>query len=183
MMTTATVQETGQVWIGCLHCYNSGALVGDWYEAIEADTVTLAEVHRGSGRGYAMCEELWCLDHEHLPVSGEMSPLDAAAWARKLEEVDEHLRAALCAWVRSGAYIAEGTGNLPCIGDFEERYCGEWDSFDEYAQQLGEDIGLLDGATEVVARYFNWESWSRDLAFDYTVQDAPGGGVFVFQSH
>lgn len=183
MMTTETAQETPAVWIGCLGCYNAGALVGDWYEAIDADTVTLADVHRGSGRSYALCEELWCLDHEGLPVSGEMSPLDAAAWAQRLEEIDEHLRPALYAWVRSGNYIAEGTGDLPCIGDFVDRFSGEWDSFDEYAQQLAEDIGLLDGVAEEIARYFDWEAWTRDLAFDYTVEDAPGGGVFVFQSH
>lgn len=181
-MFTTTQQETPAVWIGCLHCYNSGDLVGDWFEALTADEVTLADVHRGSGRGDAGCEELWVMDHENLPVSGEMSPMDAAAWAERLDEVGDHLRPALCAWVRSGDYIAEGTGDLPVISDFEDQFCGEWDNFDEYAQQLAEDIRLLDGVPEEVARYFSWDAWSRDLAFDYTTEPAPCGGVFVFRS-
>lgn len=183
-MTTATTttDETPRVWIGCLHCYNAGALVGHWFDAIEADEVTLADVHRGSGRGSASCEELWCLDHENIPVSAEMGPVEAAKWGRLLTSVDEHLRGALCAWVTSGSYVAEGSGDLPSLSDFEERYCGEFDSFREYAEQLADDIGLLDGVPDEVARYFHWDAWTRDLAFDHTTADAPGGGTYVFRS-
>ena len=34
---------------------------------------------------------------------------------------------------------------------------------------------------EAIARYFDWDSWTRDLAFDYTTYDNPEGGVFVFR--
>jgi antirestriction protein len=40
----------------------------------------------------------------------------------------------------------------------------------------------LSGVPDDVARYFDWAAWTRDLAFDYTVEDAPGGGVFVFRN-
>ena len=119
------------------------------------------------------------------------------AWVGCLSEVDDSLRPALCAWVESGDYVAEGTGDLPSISDFEERYCGawenrycghweerycgHWDSFREYADQLADDIGLLDGVPEEIARYFDWQAWSRDLAFDYSTYDDPKGGVFVFR--
>lgn len=33
-----------------MHCYNSGKLVGEWFNAIDADEATLADVHRGAGR-------------------------------------------------------------------------------------------------------------------------------------
>ena len=100
------------------------------------------------------------------------------AW---FDEVDEHLRPALCAWVESGDYVAEGTGDLPSISDFVERYQGHWDTFAEYAEQLADDIGLLAGVPEEIARYFDWRAWSRDLAFDYSTYDDPEGGVFVFR--
>ena len=103
------------------------------------------------------------------------------AWGQCLAEVDEYFRPALCAWVESGDYVAEGDTDLPSISDFEERYCGEWDSFEDYAEQLADDIGLLDGVPEEIARYFDWDSWTRDLAFDYTTHDNPEGGVFVFR--
>lgn len=180
-MTTMTVPAMN-VWIGCLYCYNSGRLVGEWYHAIDADEVTRADVQRGSGGSRAGCEELWCFDVDDMPLHHEMSPCEAAEWGRVVEEVDEHLRPALLAWTRSGDYVAEGTGDLPSVADFEERYAGHWDDFDEYAHQLAEDIGLLADVPEEVARYFGWEAWTRDLAFDFTVEDAPGTGVFVFRS-
>ena len=112
---------------------------------------------------------------------GELDPITAAAWGQCLTEVDEHLRPALCAWVESGDYVAEGTGDLPSISDFEERYQGAWDSFRDYAEQLADDIGLLDVVPEEIARYFDWRAWIRDLAFDYSTYDDPEGGVFVFR--
>ena len=80
-MTAATAtDETPRVWIGCLAHYNEGYLIGDWFDAVGADEVSLADVHRGSGRPYAACEELWCFDLELIPVDGEMSPHEAAEW-------------------------------------------------------------------------------------------------------
>ena len=175
-----TTDTTPRVWIVCLAHYNAGRLVGEWFDAATADEVTLADVHEGSGLGYAECEELWVFDHENIPVRGELDPLAAAAWGRCLAEVDDSLRPALYAWVESGDYIAEGTGDLPSISEFEERYQGHWDSFREYAEQLADDIGLLTDVPGEIARYFDWRAWSRDLAFYYSVHDNPEGGVFVF---
>ena len=41
-MTATMTDETPRVWVSCLHCYNNGHLVGDWFEATEADTITIA---------------------------------------------------------------------------------------------------------------------------------------------
>ena len=79
----------------------------------------------------------------------------------------------------SGDYVEEDDG-LPSVSDFEERYCGEWGSFREYAEQLADDIGLLNDVREEIARYFDWDAWARDLMFDYTTEDAPAG-VYVFR--
>lgn len=178
-MTTTTIDTTPRVWIGCLACYNDGKLAGDWYNAIDAEEVTTADVH---GRDSSH-DELWVFDYENIPASGEMSPAYAADWGKCLAEVGDSLRPALCAWVESGDYVAEGIiGDLPSIYDFEERYCGEWESFEDYAENLADDIGLLADVPEEIARYFDWSAWTRDLAFDYTTADNPEGGVFVFRS-
>ena len=80
------------------------------------------------------------------------------------------------------AYVAAGFSDLPSIPDFEDRYCGDHESFTDYAHGLAEDIGLLDDVPEEVARYFNWEAWTRDLGYDYTTTDSPNGGVFIFRN-
>ena len=179
--TSSATDTTPRVWIVCLHCYNEGRLVGDWFDAATADEVTTYDVHEGSGLDYAECEELWVFDHENIPVRGELDPLAAADWGRVYTEVGPGYWPALCAWVESGDYVAEGTGDLPSVSDFGERYQGHWESFEDYAEQLADDIGLLADVPEEIARYFDWDSWSRDLAFDYATHDNPEGGVFVFR--
>lgn len=177
-MTTTTVADTTpRVWIGCLTCYNEGRLVGNWHDASDAAEVTTADVH---GRASSH-DELWCFDLENIPVRREMSPLEAAEWGRVFDEVDEHQREALYAWVASGDYVSEGTGDLPSTSDFQERYCGQWDRFDDYARQLTDDIGLLRDVPQEIATHFDWDSWIRDLGFDYSTCGADTGGVYVFR--
>lgn len=181
-MNTIT-DTTPRAWIGCLHCYNSGRLVGEWYDAAEADMVTIDGLHVDAGTiANVSCEEMWVMDTDGLPIAREMSPAEAAEWGALLAEVDEWQREALAAWVASGDYIAEGHGDLPSLPDFEERYAGEWDSFRDYAESLADDIGLLQDVSDTLAAYFDWAAWTRDLAYDYTTHPAPGGGVFVFRS-
>ncbi len=74
--------------------------------------------------------------------------------------------------VASGDYVTEGTGDMPSISDFEDRYCGEWNSFREYAEDLADDIGLLSEAPEELARYFHWDAWTCDLTYDFTTAPA-----------
>ncbi len=182
-MTTMTTDTTPRVWIGCLHCYNSGALVGEWYDAADADAVTVDGLHADAcTTARVSCEELWVMDHEHLPITGECSPADAAEWGRLLRNVEEWQREALLAWVRSGDYITEGTGVLPSMTDFEERYAGEWRTFRDFAEELADDAGMLPEIPEWARPYFDMEKFAYDLTFDHSTEPAPGGGVFVFRS-
>lgn len=182
MSALAIADTTPRVWIACLACYNGGRLVGDWFPAEIADDVTLDEIHAHYGGTRMDCEEVWCFDTDNLPMSREMSVVEAAGWGCLLSEVDDWQRDALFAWVRSGDYITEGGGDLPSLPDFEERYAGEWDAFRDYAENLADDIGLLADVPEDLVGYFDWNTWTRDLAYDYTTEAAPNGGVYVFRS-
>ncbi|MEZ2189413.1 antirestriction protein ArdA [Corynebacterium sp. CCM 9204] len=173
---------TPRVWPACLNCYNNGRLVGRWVDCTDVSDVTITSLHDGFRGPYSGCEEIWCIDHENLPVKGEIGLAESGRWGDCFEEADPDQWPAVCAWVSSGCYIAEGTGDIPSMSQFEDAYQGQWDSFDDYATQLAEDIALTDDWPEEAQRYFNWEAWSRDLAFDYTVIDAPDGGVFVFRN-
>ena len=60
--------------------------------------------------------------------------------------------------------------------------CGTWGSFRDYAETLTEEIGLIPkDAPEELARYFNWDAWTRDLEHDYTVVRADAISVYVFR--
>lgn len=182
-MVTVTSASTGNnptAWVGCLACYNEGRLIGDWFAAVDADTVTTYDIH-GTHTRADTHDELWIFDHESIPVRGEMSPPEATQWGIALTSVRDEERQALNAWVRDGDYVSEGQSDLPSISDFEERYCGQWDSFEDYAHHFADEIGLLAGVTAEIARYFDWNSWSRDLAYDYSICQADTG-VYVFRA-
>lgn len=104
--------------------------------------------------------------------------------SRVYEEAGPEQWLAVCAWVSSGSHVTEGTGDLPSISDFEERFCGRWARFRDYAEDLADQTGLAAGWPETATSYFNWDAWTRDLGFDYDVVDAPAPefGVFIFHS-
>lgn len=184
-MSITTITNEPRVWIGCLSCYNDGRLVGEWVAAIDAshDKDMLNLIHKESGGVRAGCEEMQVLDTDNMPVAREMQLSEAAEWGQLLDEVYEWQRDALIAWVRSDDYITDGTGELPSLPDFEDAYAGEWDSFREYAESLADDIGLMANvdSDNLLARYFDWEAWTRDLAMEHTTEPAPNGGVYVFR--
>jgi antirestriction protein len=167
-----------RAWVGCLACLISGRIIGHWVPAVEAADLAPEVVH---GRPTSH-DELWCFDVEGLPIVREMSPTEATEWGRLLDAVEEWQRDALIAWVRSGDYVAEGSGDLPSLSDFEERYVGEWDSFKDYAIELFEECGYAAEIPEHLLGYFDLDAWARDLAYDYTTERSSDGAVHVFRS-
>lgn len=168
---------TPQAWLGCESCYVAGRLTGRWYDITEIGDITQADLH-GHPTSH---EEAVCMDTVGIPVDGEPSQDEAAQWGDIYQEVGADRWPALCAWVRSGSYIAEGNTNYPVISDFEERFAGEWVDFDEFAWSYIVDTGMQDTWPEEARTYFSFERWARDLAMDYSIERNPSGGVFVFR--
>ena len=172
---------TPKVWLGCLACYNEGRLTGHWYPASEAGEVTPSQLHGRPIRPETH-EELWCFDHEGIPVDGELDPLTAARWGQLYDQLDDPSQwPAVCAWVRGGSYVEDGDG-MPSLSDFTERYCGTWDSFRDYAEHLAEETGAFAGVPEDLRSYIDMRAWARDIEVDYTVEPAPDHQVFIFRS-
>jgi|SRR5699024_1154786 len=166
-----------RAWLGCSACYSEGKLVGDWFDASDADTITPEQLHdRPTSH-----DEIEVMDHEHLPVSGEPSLQEAAAWGRLIESVDQHLRAAFLAWISTGMHVTGGD-DLPSVDHFIDAYQGEWASFREFSDHQVAATGMLDSVPDEVARYFDWDQWERDLAMDYTVERSPSGETYVFHN-
>lgn len=181
-MTTLTATDTtARVWISSFGAYNAGFLIGRWVDAAEAADVTARQLFEGTPYRWTDDEELHCFDVEGMLVDREMSPAEATAQAELLESVAEHQRLAFRAWAASGNHVEGGDG-LPSVSDFEERYCGEWSSFDDYARQHGDDMALLKDVPDDLVGYFDWAAWTRDLRFDYSVIEA-ASGVYVFRCY
>jgi hypothetical protein len=163
---TTMVSTPMRVWVGCLGCYNAGHLVGQWVDAIEADTVTVEtlaerirtgfdepqralEEHLGTWHPQASPhEELWCLDAEGLEpfIAGECSPAAAQRLAEQLDGLDDHELQTLLAYVEAMG----GPRNWDAGVDWSdvateaaEAFVGRAGSIAEWAEEFAEDTGTL----------------------------------------
>ena len=175
-----TEPDRPRAFFACLACYNSGRLVGHWFDATDSAEVDLAAVHRGSGVAWRRvgCEEILALDLDGVwPIRAEIDTVTAARWAELYEEVGVEQWPAFCAWVRcEGMTDPEDVD----VQQFIDRYRGEWGSFEEYAQDVIESTGEQQSWPEEAQRYFDLARYARDLAHGYTVEDSPYGGVYIY---
>ncbi|KXO90459.1 hypothetical protein AXK61_07520 [Tsukamurella pseudospumae] len=69
----------------------------------------------------------------------------------------------------------------PIVRDFADKYVGTYDTFRDYVIQHAESVGLLDGVSDEVKRYFSWYGYERDMAVGHTVLGAADYRVHVFR--
>lgn len=184
---------TPRVWVGCLHCSNSGRLHGRWFEvgtdpdalhdevmgffATVCETCDGYETECPECRAFARTfpcggEELAVHDHEGLGDVGEAYDLPRlCAVAALAEEFDD--RPAL-------AYLARVDGDVERAREgLRENYAGRWESLAEWAESWAEDAGL---GLEQLWPYVNWAAWGRDLELNGDVDTLEvGAAVHVFR--
>ncbi|MDE1188864.1 MAG: antirestriction protein ArdA [Pantoea sp.] len=162
---------TPAVYVGTYHKYNGGSIDGKWLDLTDFD---------GKDEFYEACRELHVeeedpefmfQDWEGIPSQfASESSVDwdfISAWKQAKEEGKEE---AFIAWA---GYTGE------CDFDaFDNAYCGEADSEEDYAYQQVEDSGLLSEVPEPLRSYFDYEAYARDLfSGGYVLHDG-----FVFSN-
>lgn len=179
--------DTPEVWVGCLACYNAGRLIGQWYDALEAGELTPEQLHEGrlaqleARDGGSPHEELWVMDHQGFGglLTGECSPMEAQRLAEVIGELeDANLPVeAFAAWL-------QGEANSGAVSDFGDVFQGVWDSEEDFARQMSEDIGDTGSVPEGAAwllQYVDWERVARDLMMDFGSEHV-SGGVAIWRS-
>jgi len=177
-----TVTDTPRAWVGCLGCYNSGKLIGEWLDDADAireyrcpEPVTIYDSH----------EELWVMDHENLPlIKGECSPVEFADAMDWLDNLEGRYVAAVVAWLDNLGLAWRDAD----IDEFDDAFTGEWSTeadftYDLYVDTAGtreESEAIRDGVG--LYAYVDWDRVARDLFMsDYWFVDSPDG-VFVFRN-
>ena len=51
--------------------------------------------------------------------------------------------------------------------DFRERYCGEWDNEEAFAEHLVEELDMFHNVPESVSRFFNYKAFAHELLMSY----------------
>lgn len=162
-----------RIYVGTYHKYNSGSIAGAWldledYSDREEFDAACRELHKDEAD-----PELMFQDWEDIPegmVSESHVSEDLWAWL-ELDEDDREL-----------LHIYREHVNQE--GDIEaarDAYNGKWDSEEDFAQDLYEDLGYCDDKNPLLP-YVDWERVARDLGYDYSYV-RHGGQTWVFRSH
>jgi antirestriction protein len=169
-----------RIYVASLSDYNDGRLHGEWIDADQppddihrAIRTMLAEsrdrsaeewaIHDYEGFGPLHLSEYESIEHVAMIGQGiaEHGPA-FAAWAAQLDRTQ---------------WEAE-------LDEFDERYRGQWNSTEEYAEELLRDMGIDPDAIgpEILQPYVrvDLEAFGRDLAYDLVVCEDPDGSVHVF---
>ena len=183
--THPTITDQPAAWVGCLSCYNNGQLRGHWITAqqaadeITADNITYgnqAETVTTGNYTTQRCrkcggDEFDVFDTQHTPAScrSVREFYENAEQLAELHDADDLTRLiALADWL----------GNTTSLEDLktydDENYAGQWDSFQDYAENYADDVGLLADMPETLHHYFDYEAFARDLAHDYYHDDTTG---------
>lgn len=176
-MTTA-INAAPRIWVGCLHCYNCGRLVGDWFDATDAADLTPEDIH---GRPVdSEHDEIWVFDHDLMGVTDEMDLMHAARIAAVYEEcedrgIDWELFLAYC-----DHNCSDPKENDPA--DFEDYHLGQYADFETFAYQDAKEALDQAGIPEdsIARRYFNYDQWENDLKMDYFALEDSAGKTHIF---
>ncbi|MGH2941073.1 MAG: antirestriction protein ArdA [Solirubrobacterales bacterium] len=169
--------ETPRVWIGSLHAYNNGRLVGEWTDADDLDVLQEAAkrvLELGGGEEFAL------MDNEGFgDMIGEYTPLDrVAALAEALTEHGEAFRF----YCEGEPTWAESEEVSELVETFEGAYCGQWDGalmgspLREYAEEVWPET-MGESLNDEVLSYIDWDKVATTYEHDgYWEQD---GHVFM----
>ena len=156
---------TMRIYVGTYAKYNDGNLFGKWLDL---------EAYVDRNEFYEACAELHAdeedpefmfQDWEGIP-SGMVSEcsVDTECWTLldAYEKYDEDAVNAYC------YCFGEWNEN-----DFNDRYRGEYDSWEHMAEELLEEIGQLEEIPDWARRYFDYEKYANDLRIggDFTEHD------------
>jgi len=93
-------------------------------------------------------------------VCGYSQEFNLEGYTEALESLDGYrTAAAMAAWLSNGC----------SVDSFADHYYGEWDSEQDFAENLVDECSMLDAMPENLKHYFDYEALARDLFInDYT---------------
>ena len=161
-----------EVFIQSIADYNAGRIIGEWVDVSGMNT-----------------DDLWNAINEILAQSKEDN---AEEWeiadydgfygltpcsVEKIIELSQAITEHGAAYAIYASYVGESYAS---IEGFEDSYCGEWESFEDYAEQLFDECYLHE-VPESIRFYIDYEAFTRDLAMDYHYDAESYGKVHVFR--
>ena len=162
------------IYVANLGAYNAGRLVGKWLDLTTFKTAEELQeaVDRIANYLGSIYGDEWAIhDYSHCVNMGENPDLE------KLLEVAQKC-------IEEGYDKIKAFLEIYSIEDldyFDDSYQGEWDSFQEYAENYFDECYLFD-VPEYIQPYIDYKKFAEALSDDHQEVDAPNSGVFIFRS-
>jgi antirestriction protein len=143
-----------RIYVGTYSLYNSGNLKGKWFDledyADKDEFLEACQEFHGPGE-----HEFMFQDYEGIPngMVGECT-VDEKCWDL-IEAYDEFHEDAVNAY----CYLFDTWDK----DDFQDRYRGEFPSWEDMAEELLDETGELSKIPEDLRYYFDYEKYARDL--------------------
>ena len=145
------------IYVASLSDYNAGRLVGVWIdcEGKDEEDIQLEIKAMLATSREPNAEEYAIHDHEGFQGFdvGEYTPISEIALM--VELIEEHGDGARAA--------ASNVGSAEDVADEMERYHGDYDDLEEWAEQMCDDLGYLENVPDFVKYHIDYKSMARDL--------------------
>lgn len=163
-----------RIYVADLQAYNNGTLYGKWIDADQSEEEILEEIQEMLKNSPYPNSEEWAIhDYEgfgNYSISEHESIENVSQLAQSINEHGEAF-----------TLYASDVGFDYALEHFEEAYQGEWDSEEDFAENLIDDLGYLNEIPEHLQFYFDYEKFTRDLFInDYVSFTLPNYNVAVF---
>jgi antirestriction protein len=158
-----------KIYLTNLGKYNEGELVGEWVE-LPASQEELEKVFERIGINEEY-EEYFITDYEcDLYEVGEYENVDKLNdIAERIKELDEEGSKVVKALIQKLDYTLDETIDKVNSGDY--MIYNDCENMTDVAYQVVEECGYLENVPDNVARYFDYESFGRELGI---------GGNYIF---
>ncbi len=175
MKPTHEITAPPRIYVASLSDYNAGVLHGAWIDADQTPAEIQDEIDAMLNASKDPGADEWAIhDHEGFgPLNfSEYEVLrKVSEWAHAIAEHGE-------AFAAYADYVGTDYATVEGFGD---EYAGTWDSEEDFAQDLAEQLGAMPDDLQWPLNCIDWERAARDLFIDsYWSTGAPGGAVYVF---
>ena len=165
---------TIKIYVASLEQYNSGRMVGDWITP--TDYLSFEKFNNAIQVATEYADEVAVHDYDGIDMSNEYPDFeDLYYFCQALED----------SWLDNEVIIAyaEDTGkelDNELITDAENNYVGTYSSFKDYAEEWADEQLVFQD--DFIKSYFDYESFARDLEYDYMVCDVSNHNVAIFSN-
>jgi antirestriction protein len=164
------MSDTPRVYAACLASYNNGILHGEWLDATDPD-VLREEIAEMLSAGPADNAEEWAF-HDYDGFGNYT--------VSEYEDIDELTRIGACIEEHGEAFAAYADIVFKATEEqFEDAYCGDWDSEEAYAENYMDDCYDI---PDYLVDYIDYAAFARDMFMDGYFSVRGGAGVYVFRN-